>query len=115
MSLKIKVYGLLVVWPQNHWDGFSRFGIKTGGGGLSDLGLKINVTVSWFGPQNHVGYGLSVAVQNRPDDEDSTGHALRSSDLLHVEASRVRVSQSDLKSDRDVMTGDARDTIMEVA
>jgi hypothetical protein len=23
LSLKTKVDGLLVVWPQNHWDGFS--------------------------------------------------------------------------------------------
>jgi hypothetical protein len=29
-----------------------------------DLGLKITTTVSWFGPQNHAGYGLSVAPQN---------------------------------------------------
>jgi hypothetical protein len=24
-----------VVWPQNHWDDFSRFGLKTGDYGLS--------------------------------------------------------------------------------
>jgi hypothetical protein len=33
------------------------------GGGLSGLGLKITATVSWFGPQNQVGYGLSLAPQ----------------------------------------------------
>jgi hypothetical protein len=43
------------------------------------------------------------------------GHALRSSGLLHVEASRARVFQSDLKTGGDAMTGGAFDTIMEVA
>jgi hypothetical protein len=31
LSLKTKVDGLSVVWPQNHSDGFLRFGLKTGG------------------------------------------------------------------------------------
>jgi hypothetical protein len=77
-----------VVWSQNHWDGFSRFGLKTGGDGFSlfgiktsgdrvsrfrppnrqprfgDLGYKIIATVSWFGRQNQAGYGLSIAAQN---------------------------------------------------
>jgi hypothetical protein len=34
LSLKTKVNGLSVVWPQNHWDGFLRFGLKTGGNGF---------------------------------------------------------------------------------
>jgi hypothetical protein len=62
-----------VVWPQNHSDDFLQFDFKTGGDGFSrfgpqnwqlwfgDLGLKITATVSWFGPQNHAGIGLSVA------------------------------------------------------
>jgi hypothetical protein len=29
LSLKTNVDGLLVVWPQNHWDGFLWFGLKT--------------------------------------------------------------------------------------
>jgi hypothetical protein len=33
-SLKTKVDGLWVVWPQNHSDGFHRFGFKTGGEGF---------------------------------------------------------------------------------
>jgi hypothetical protein len=33
--------GLSVIWPQNHWDSFSRFGLKTGGDGFSQFGLKI--------------------------------------------------------------------------
>jgi hypothetical protein len=28
---------------------------------FGDLGLKITATISWFGPQNQVGFGLSVA------------------------------------------------------
>jgi hypothetical protein len=45
-----------------------------------------------------VGYGLSVAPQNRRKDEDSMRHASRSSSLLRLEASWARVSQSDLKT-----------------
>jgi hypothetical protein len=43
--------------------------------------------VSWFVPQNYVGYDLSVAPQNRKEDEDGVGHTLRSSGLLHLKAS----------------------------
>jgi hypothetical protein len=66
-------------------------------------------------PQNQTGYGLSVAPQNRRDDEDSVGHASKSNGLLHVKASQVRVSQSDLKTGGGVTTGGARGTITEVA
>jgi hypothetical protein len=40
LSLKTKVGILSVVWPQNHWDGFSRFSLKAGGFGFLGLGLK---------------------------------------------------------------------------
>jgi hypothetical protein len=52
LSLKTKVDGLPVVWPQNHWDSlsvvwpqnhydsFSWFGLKIGGGGFVGLSLK---------------------------------------------------------------------------
>jgi hypothetical protein len=43
------------------------------------------------------------------------GHASRSSSLLLVEASRGRVSQSDLKIGGGATTGGARGTIAEVA
>jgi hypothetical protein len=43
------------------------------------------------------------------------GHTLRSSGLLHVEATLARVSQSGLKTGRGVTTGGARGTIAEVA
>jgi hypothetical protein len=49
-------------------------------------------------PQNHAGYDLSVASQNLREDEDGAGHASRSSGLLRVEASSIRVFQSDLKT-----------------
>ena len=99
----------------------SRFGLKTGGYGFcglaskplarvsrfgpqnrqlrfGDLAHKITATVSWFGPQNQVGYGLSVAPQNRREDEYGAGHASGSSGLLRLEASRARVSQFGLKT-----------------
>jgi hypothetical protein len=54
--------------------------------------------VSWFGPQNQVGFGLSVVPQNRRR-EVGAGYALRSSGLLHVEASLTKVFQSGMKTD----------------
>jgi hypothetical protein len=37
-----------LVWPQNHWDSFLQFGLKTGGDGFLWFGLKTggDVTVS---------------------------------------------------------------------
>jgi hypothetical protein len=35
---------------------------------FDDLGLKITVTVSWFGLQNQADFGLSAAPQNRRSD-----------------------------------------------
>jgi hypothetical protein len=67
-----------------------------------------------FGPQNQAGFGLSVAAQNRRR-EVGTGHASRSSGLLHVEASLARVSQSGLKTGGGMTMGGARGTIVEVA
>jgi hypothetical protein len=61
-----------------------------------------------------VGYDLSVAAQNRRDDEDDVGYTSRSSGLFRVEASQARFFQSDLKTGGDTMAGGARDTIAEV-
>jgi hypothetical protein len=61
-----------------------------------------------------VGFGLSVAPQNR-FREDGVGHTSRSSGLLHVKVSRVRVFQSSLKTGGDVTTGGACIIIMGVA
>jgi hypothetical protein len=77
------------------------------------LGLKIIAMVSWFGPQNQAGFGLSVAPQNRRR-EVGAGHALRSSSLLGVEASLARVSQSGLNTGGGATTGGPRGTIAEV-
>jgi hypothetical protein len=60
-----------------------------------------------------VGFGLSVAPQNRRR-EIGAGHVLRSSNLLHVEASLARVSQSCLKTGRGVTACGACGTIAEV-
>jgi hypothetical protein len=49
-------------------------------------------------PQNQAGYSLSVAPQNRREDEDGVGHASRSSGLFHMKASQARVSQFGLKN-----------------
>jgi hypothetical protein len=43
------------------------------------------------------------------------GHASRSNGLLHVEASRARVSQSGLKTGGGATADDTRGTIAEVA
>jgi hypothetical protein len=94
--------------------GFSGLGLKIGSSCLVILGLKIIATVSWFRPQNQVGFDLSVAPQNRRR-EVGVGHASRSSSLLGVEASLVMVSQSDLKTGGGATTGGARGTIAEVA
>jgi hypothetical protein len=61
-----------------------------------------------------VGFGLSVAPQNRWMEVD-VGYASRSSGLLHMEASLTRVSQSGMKTGGGVTAGGARDTITEVA
>jgi hypothetical protein len=75
--------------------------------------LKISTTVSYFGPQNQMCFGLSVAPQNQWR-EVGAGHASRSSGLLHVKVSLVRVFQSGLKIGGGVTAGGADDTIMEV-
>jgi hypothetical protein len=101
--------------PQNQGDGgFSQFGSQNRQLRFGDLDLKITATVSWFGPQNQVGFDLLVAPQNRRR-EVSAGHASRSSGLLRVEASLARVCQSSLKTDEGATTSGARGTIKEVA
>jgi hypothetical protein len=81
---------------------------------FGDLGLKITVTVSWFGPQNQAGFGLSVAPQNQRR-EVGARHASRYSSLLGVEASLARISQFGLKTGVGAVTGGARGTITEIA
>jgi hypothetical protein len=71
---------------------------------IDSYGLVIWASKSpqWFldlGLKTKAGNDLLVAPQNRQEDEDSAGQTLRSSGLLHVEASQARVSQSGLKTD----------------
>jgi hypothetical protein len=61
-----------------------------------------------------VGFGLSVAPQNR-QREVGMRHVSRSSGLLCVKASLARVSQSGMKTGGGATMGGARGTIVEVA
>jgi hypothetical protein len=70
--------------------------------------------VSWFGPQNQVGFGLSVAPKNRWR-EVGAGHTSRLFGLLCVEASLAMVFQSGRKTGGGATAGGARGTITEVA
>jgi hypothetical protein len=80
-----------LVEPQNQvGGGFPGLGLKTLQLRFGDLGVKITATISWFGPQNEAGFGISVAPQNRRR-EVCVGHKSRSSVLLCVEASLARV------------------------
>jgi hypothetical protein len=76
---------------------------------FSDLCLKITVTISWFGSQNHAIFILSIAPQKR-QSEDGVGHVSRSGGLFRLEASRARVYQSGLKTGGGTTT----DTIVKV-
>jgi hypothetical protein len=60
LSLKTKVDGLSVVWPQNHWDGFLRFCLKIGGDDFSGLALKPVTMVSWLMLKTKVVKGFLV-------------------------------------------------------
>jgi hypothetical protein len=103
MHMEMKSAGFLV-WPQNQGRRFIsglaskslgrvfRFGPQNLQLRFSDLGIKITATVSWLGPQNKVGYSLLVAPQIQWEDENGAGHASRSSGLLRLKASRIRVS-----------------------
>jgi hypothetical protein len=57
---KPKWDGLSVVWPQNHWDGFLWFDLKTGGDSFLWFGLKIGGnSFFWFSLKTG-GDGFSV-------------------------------------------------------
>jgi hypothetical protein len=71
LSLKIKVYdlslvlpqnrwdGLSVIWHQNYWDDFLRFGLKIDGNGFLLFDLKIGVDGFLVKLQREVGGGFS--------------------------------------------------------
>jgi hypothetical protein len=88
----------LLVWPQNRWVRVFQFVPENPQIRFGDLRVKITLTISCFGLQNQADYSLSVVLQYRREVEHGAGHALRSSGLLHLKASRARVSQSDLKT-----------------
>jgi hypothetical protein len=87
-----------LVQPQNKARWVSWCGPQNRQLRFGDLAQKITTTVSGFGSQKQADYGLSIAPQNRWEDEDNMGHASRSSGLLHLEASWARVSQFKLKT-----------------
>jgi hypothetical protein len=89
-------------------------GTKMTGAPHGDLVLKITATVSCFGSQNQVDFGLSVAPQNR-QREVGAGHVSRSGGLVHVVVSLARVFQSSLKTGGGVTMDGAHGTITEVA
>jgi hypothetical protein len=60
LSLKTKGDGLTVVWPQNHWDSFLQFGLKTSGDSFSGLASKLVATVSWLSLKTKVVQGFPV-------------------------------------------------------
>jgi hypothetical protein len=60
LGLKTKVDGLSVVWPQNHWDIFLQFDLKTGGDGFFGLATKPVAVVSWFSLKTKVVEGFPV-------------------------------------------------------
>jgi hypothetical protein len=86
---KTRSVGFLVE-RQNQGRRVSRFGPQNRHLRFGDLGHKITTTVSWFGSQKQVRNGLSVAPQNRRE-EDGAGHVSRSSGLLHREVKQVGV------------------------
>jgi hypothetical protein len=56
-----------VVWPQNHWNGFLRFGLKTGGDSFLQFDLKIDGDGFLVEPQNHDGggfFGVGLKIDN---------------------------------------------------
>jgi hypothetical protein len=57
---------------------------------FSDLGIKIIMTVSYFGLQNQQGDGLLVVPQNQ-QEEVGIRHTSISSSLFHVESNRAMV------------------------
>jgi hypothetical protein len=59
--------GFLFEPPNHGGGGFPGLGLKIDSY-VGDLGIKITATVSWFEPQNQVGFGLSVAPQNQRED-----------------------------------------------
>jgi hypothetical protein len=113
-SLKTGGDGLLVIWPQNHYNSFLVWDSKP----MS--------MVWWFKPQNHCnGFFVwtsklsgrrFVHLHLKTDERIKTvwAYASTSSGLFHREATQNRVSQFCLKTSGGAMTGDAHGIIVEV-
>jgi hypothetical protein len=89
---------VLMVWPQNHSLRFSSLGLKTGSCGLMIWPTKSLQRFLSLGLKTKWEDVCQVAPQNRREDENGVGHTLRYSDLLHLEVSWARISQSSLKT-----------------
>jgi hypothetical protein len=63
MHKEMRSAGFLVEL-QNQGHRVSRFGPQNHQLWFGDLAHKITAAISWFGPQNQVGYGLLVVLQN---------------------------------------------------
>jgi hypothetical protein len=63
VHMETRTAGFLVE-PQNQGRRISRFGPQNRQLWFGDVGLKVTAMVSWFRPQNQVGYDLSVVPQN---------------------------------------------------
>jgi hypothetical protein len=81
---------------------------------FGDLGIKITAAVFLVWASKPSGRWFISYASKLTEGCDGVGHASKSSGLLHVEASRARVSQSGLKAGGGVMTGGARGIIAEV-
>jgi hypothetical protein len=76
-----------VVWPQNHLNVFCRFGLKTGGDGFLQFGLKTLGTVS-PGLASKSAHGFLVEPQNQGGGEFSGLGLKTSSSGLVIWASK---------------------------
>jgi hypothetical protein len=103
LRLRVSGFGL-----KTGGDSFSRFGLKTGDFEFPGLGLKTDSygLVIWASksPRRFLGLELKTkrlrfvgCATKQTEDEDITGHASKSSSLLHVEACWATVSQSGLR------------------
>jgi hypothetical protein len=88
LRLKTKVDSFSMVWPQNHWDDFFQFGLKTGGDSFFSLASKLVVTVS-PGLASKPVMGFLVEPQNQGGGSGFPGWASKPSYDLVILASKL--------------------------
>jgi uncharacterized RDD family membrane protein YckC len=117
-----------VVWPQDHCDSFSQFGLKTGddgffrfhlktcGDGFPGLGLKISSygLVIWASKSLRWFLGLGLKTNRATVCRLRYKTAMLSNGLLRIRASQAIVSQSVLKTGGGTTVSGACGTIVEV-